>query len=112
MSRRRIALVGPLSGERRSVHTAGYPMSPDAMLPWADVVLLIDSGSDGCMLFRYTAFGDYGGDTPHDTRADAEAQAEYEYGTALLKWIDVPEDVIDAHAFAIRYAGEQLNQRD
>ena len=35
-----------------------------------------------------------------------------EYGDALLAWIDVPNDVTDAHAFAVRYAAEQLNERE
>jgi hypothetical protein len=26
-------------------------------------------------------------------------------------WIPVPDDVVDAHAFAIRYAYEELNKR-
>jgi hypothetical protein len=36
------------------------------------------------MLFRYTAHGELAGDTPHDTAADAEAQAELEYGESLF----------------------------
>ena len=112
MANRRIALVGPLAGERRAVHTAGYPLDPDDMLPPPDVLLLIDEGREGCMLFRYTAHGELGGDTPHETARQAEAQAEIEYGDAIVSWIDVPSDVVDAHAFAIRYAAEQLNQRE
>lgn len=112
MTRRRVTLVGPIEGERRAVHTAGYPLDPDAMLPPPDVLLLIDEGKDGCMLFRYTAHGEFGGDTPHDSALQAEAQAQMEYGDALLAWIDVPKDVVDAHAFAIRYAAEQLNERE
>jgi hypothetical protein len=106
-----MALVGPLAGERRVVHTAGYPLNPEDMLPTADVVLVIDKGDGNCMLFRYTAHGELAGDTPHDTAADAEAQAQAEYGDALLEWMDVPDDVADAHHFAIRYAADRLNQR-
>jgi hypothetical protein len=109
---RRIALVGPLAGERRAVHTAGYPIDPEDMLPTADVVLLIDRGEGNCMLFRYTAHGELAGDTPHDSAADAEAQADLEYGVALLGWMDVPDVVVDAHDFAVRYAAERLNERD
>lgn len=109
---RRVALVGPLTVERRTVHTAGYPIDPDNMLPVPDVVLLIDSGRDGCMLFRYSAHGELCGDTPHDTATQAERQAQIEYGDALFPWVDVPEDVADAHAFAVRYAAEQLNSRE
>jgi hypothetical protein len=109
--RRRVALVGPIDGERRTVHTAGYPLDPDDMLPPPDVLLLIE-GRDGCMLFRYTAHGEFGGDTPHDSALQAEAQAQMEYGDALLAWIDVPADVADAHAFAVRYAFEEMNERE
>jgi hypothetical protein len=112
MTIRRIALVGPLSGERPAVHTAGYPLDPADMLPTADVVLLIDRGEGDCMLFRYTAFGELAGDTPHDSALDAEGQADVEYGAALLPWMDVPDDVDDAHDFAIRYAAERLNGRE
>src|SRR5687768_1370044 len=111
MPRRRIALVGPLE-ERRSVHTSGYPMDPEEMLPSPDVVLLIDEGRGGCMLFRYTAHGELAGDTPHETASEAEAQAIEEYGEALLlPWVEVPNDVVDAHVFAVRYAADQLNER-
>jgi hypothetical protein len=109
---RRIALVGPLEGDRRAVHTAGYPLDPEDMLPSPDVLLLIDRGRDGCMLFRYTAHGELAGDTLHESAADAEAQAELEYGDALLSWMDVPADVTDAHAFAVRFAAEQINERE
>ena len=109
---RRIALVGPLAGERLAVHTAGYPLDPAAMLPTADVVLLVDKGEGNCMLFRYTAHGELAGDTPHDSAADAEAQAEMEYGESLLPWMDVPDGVTDAHDFAVRYAAERLNERE
>jgi hypothetical protein len=112
MARRRIALVGPIAGERRAVHTAGYPMNPDDMLPTPDVLLLIDEGKEGCMLFRYTAHGEFGGDTPHDSALQAETQAQMEYGDALLAWMDVPPDVVDAHTFAVRYAADQMNERE
>lgn len=107
---RRVSLVGLL--ERRvSVHTAGYPLDPESMLPPADVVLLVSEPRGQTMLFRYSAHGELCGDTPHDSMADAEEQALQEYGEALLGWIDVPDGVPDAHAFAIQYAAEQLNER-
>jgi hypothetical protein len=112
VTRRRVALIGPIAGERRAVHTAGYPLDPDDMLPAPDVLLLIDAGKGGCMLFRYTAYGEFGGDTPHDSALQAEMQAQMEYGDALLAWLDVPNDVVDAHAFAVRYAADQMNERE
>jgi hypothetical protein len=109
---RKIALIGPLTSERRVIHTAGYPLDPKDMLPTADVVLIVGEYVGESMLFRYTAHGEFAGDTPHDNVAAATMQAESEYGNALLDWMDVPEDVADAHDFAIRYAADRLNQRD
>ena len=108
---RRIALVGMPDGERRVVHTAGFPIDPDRMLPSPDVLLIID-GRQGCMLFRYTAYGELCGDTPHDNAEQAEYQAIVEYGEALAPWLEVPDEITDAHAFAIKYAAEQLNERE
>jgi hypothetical protein len=109
---RRVALVGPIGDRRVAVHTGGYPLAPDRMLPDADVVVLIGSESEGAMLFRYSAHGELCGDTPHTSIAEAEHQLSIEYGDALFPWVDVPADVADAHAFAIQYAADQLNQRN
>ena len=110
-----IALIGALDGGRRAVHTTGFPMDPAKMLPEADGVLLTasDAGDDpGAMLFRYTAYGEVGGDTWHASISDAREQAAEEYGDALGPWEEVPDEVADAHAFAVRYAAERLNGRD
>ena len=109
---RRIALIGPIAGERRAAQTSGFPLDPSKMLPIADVILLvIDRDPGATMLFRYTAHGDFGGDTFHTNSDEALAQATFEYGEALGEWIDVPDDVGDAHAFAVAYAHDRLNGR-
>jgi hypothetical protein len=108
---RRVALLGPLAGERRTVHTTGFPLDADRLLPTPDVLLLAADREGGAMLFRYTAHGELAGDTWHPSPAAAFDQAEFEYGDALLGWIDVPEDVADAHDFAVRYAAERLDER-
>lgn len=108
---RSFALVGALEGERRAAHTAGYPLDPEKMLPVADVLLLIADKEPGAMLFRYTAHGEFGGDTWHPTIAEAQAQATFEYGEALLEWDDVPEEITDAHAFVVQCAADRLNGR-
>ncbi len=109
---RRMALIGPVGDRRVMVHTGGFPLAPDRMLPDADVVLLVGSASEDAMLFRYTAYGELCGDTPHSSVAEATHQASLEYGEALLPWEDVPPDISDAHAFAIHYAADRLNERD
>jgi hypothetical protein len=109
---RLVALVGAMAGERRVTQTAGFPLDPAKMLPLADVVLVVAGEDGGAMLFRYTAHGEPGGDTWHATVEEAQEQATYEYDDALvLPWIEVPTDVMDAHAFAIQYAFERLNTR-
>ena len=42
---------------------------------------------------------------------DARQQATYEYDDSLMPWVDVPADIADAHAFAIHYAAERLDNR-
>jgi hypothetical protein len=108
---RRIALIGPVGDRRVSVHTGGFPLAPDRMLPDPDVVLVVGSEKEGTMLFRYTAHGELCGDTPHSSIGEAERQATLEYGDSLFPWIDVPTDITDAHAFAIQHAADQLNER-
>lgn len=108
--RRKFALVGVMENERRVSHTVGHPLDADQMLPDADVLLLVADG-EGAMLFRYTAYGELGGDTWHASVVLAEAQAVFEYGDALLPWNEVPADIIDAHAYAVQCANERLNDR-
>ncbi len=108
---RRVSLVGPVD-QRFAVHTAGYPLDPESMLPTPDVVLLIVESKGEAMLFRYTAHGELCGDTPHDNLTEAEDQASREYGLSLLGWMDVPAEVTDAHAFAVQYAADRLNDRE
>lgn len=106
-----LALIGAGGDDRRAAHTAGYPMDPSKMLPAADVILLVSGGDPGAMLFRYTAHGEFSGDTWHANAADAQDQASYEYGEALGPWEEVPRDVTDAHAYAVKYAADRLNDR-
>src|SRR5687768_2486973 len=77
---RRMALIGPMGDRRISVHTGGYPLAPDRMLPDADVVVLVGDAKEGTMLFRYSAHGELCGDTPHSSVTEAEHQAAIEYG--------------------------------
>ena len=109
---RLLALVGVISGERRATHTAGYPLDPSKMLPVADVVVLVpDDDGPGAMLFRYTAHGEFGGDTWHASVAEAQRQAADEYGDALGAWVEVPDGERDPHKYAVQYALERLNSR-
>ena len=106
-----VALVGALTRERRVAQTDGFPLDPAKMLPVADVVLVVEDEDGGAMLFRYTTHGDFAGDTWHATVADAKDAVLDEYGDALIEWLEVPSEVADAHAFAVRYAYERLDRR-
>jgi hypothetical protein len=108
---RTLALVGPLDAHRRVTHTAGFPIDPSKMLPAPDVVLLIADEDTTAMLFRYTAHGEFAGDTLHPSVDAAREHAIYDYSDALGEWVDVPDVAEDAHAFAIQYAAERLNSR-
>jgi hypothetical protein len=113
-STRLVALVGVVTPrQRKATHTGGQPViAEEKMLPMADVLLIVADGEPGALLFRYTAHGELAGDTWHTTVDAAQAQADYEYGDALLRpWLEIPEEIRDAHEFAIRYAHERLNDR-
>ena len=81
-----------------------HPLDPAKMLPLADVLLLESSEDSGVMLYRYTTQGESAGDTWHETIADAKEQAIFEYRDAVGQWFEVPPDVSDAHAYAVRCA--------
>jgi hypothetical protein len=81
------------------------------MLPPPDVILLIADHDPGAMLFRYTAHGEFGGDTWHPSADDARESCIYEYSDALGEWVGVPDAVEDAHAYAVEYAADRLNSR-
>ena len=110
-SMRCLALIGPLATERRVTQTSGFPIEPSKMLPSPDVVLLIAGDDPGAMLFRYTAHGEFAGDTWHESLDTAREQVTYEYEDALGEWVHVPAEVEDAHAYAVQYAAERLNSR-
>jgi hypothetical protein len=101
---RLVALVAAIAGDRRAVHTAGYPLDPKKLLPMPDVVLLQAGDGPGAMLYRYTARGDFAGDTWHESVAAAKEAALYEYRDSLARWVEVPADAADAHAYAIQCA--------
>ena len=108
---RLLALIGPLEGKRRVTQTAGFPIDPSMIPPAPDVVLLVGDGDGTAMLFRYTVHGEFAGDTWHPSVDAAREHAIYDYSDALGEWVDVPDEVEDAHTYAIQYAAERLNTR-
>jgi hypothetical protein len=108
---RLMALIGAHEDTRYEAGPGADRLAPAKMLPVADVLLLVASDDPDAMLFRYTAYGEMGGDSWHATVAEAKEQALEEYGDALLPWEAVPDEVADAHGYAIQYASERLNSR-
>jgi hypothetical protein len=83
-----------------SLDTGPVPM------PRPDVLLLEGDESGRAMLYRYTAGGEFGGDTWHESVEAAERAAVEEYGASTVgPWTPVPEDEPDAHKYAIAQAG-------
>jgi hypothetical protein len=101
---RLVALVGPVAGERRIIHTTNHPLDPAKLLPLPDVLLLESSEDSGVMLFRYTSQGESAGDTWHKSITEAKEHAIFEYRDAVGRWFEVPADVTDAHAYAVQCA--------
>lgn len=108
---RLLALIGASEDRGQDVRTGVDALDAARMLPAPDVLLLIAGADPDAMLFRYTAFGEIAGDSWHLTVSDAQEQATEEYGEALLPWEEVPDEVGDAHAYAIGCAAERLNGR-
>ena len=108
---RLLALVSATEAQEFAVPTEADALAAAKRLPAADVLLLVAGGDPDAMVFRYSAFGELGGDSWHPTVADAKEQVGEEYGEALLPWEAVPEEVEDAHAYAITFAADRLNDR-
>jgi hypothetical protein len=106
---RLLALIS--ANEGHTPPTAVDALDGAKRLPDADVLLLIAAGDPDAMVFRYSAFGELGGDSWHPSVAEAKEQAAAEYGEALLPWEAVPDEVTDAHAYAIAFASDRLNDR-
>jgi hypothetical protein len=66
--------------------------------------LMIEEKSKGVFLFRFMADGRCVGDTWHLNVEDAKEQAEYEYKGFLTAWSDVPVEVENPIAFALKQA--------
>lgn len=59
---------------------------------WPRVVVLF-AYEDGPMLYRYTAAGQFAGDTWHESLEQARDQASFEYSAALGPWHEIPDNV-------------------
>ncbi|MGE3843378.1 MAG: hypothetical protein AB7I50_17545 [Vicinamibacterales bacterium] len=88
-------------------HLVGFPSelaegSDDTRpLPRPHVLVIEEESAGSVFLYRMTQGGKSGGDTWHQSLADAKHQADYEYGDAVGTWSEIPGDVRDARDFAV-----------
>ena len=108
---RLLALISANEGQAYAAPTGVDALDVAKRLPGADVLLLVACGDPDAMVFRYTAFGELAGDSWHPSVAEAKERAGEEYGAALLPWEPLPDEVTDAHAYAINFASDRLNDR-
>jgi hypothetical protein len=103
---RRIAHLDLSRDSFESRHISwGRPGTEPVPMPQPDVLLLEGDEAGHAMLYRYAAGGAFGGDTWHESVEAAERVAAEEYGAASVgAWTPVPEDVPDAHDYAIAQA--------
>jgi hypothetical protein len=73
----------------KTIHSRGELVDgrvvPVERMPEAAWVM-IEETSSGFYLFRYSATGEFGGDTWHETLEEAKRQAEFEYGIEDPDW--------------------------
>jgi hypothetical protein len=75
-------------------------------MPVPNVVLLEVEPDGSAQVYRYTADGAFGGDTWHESEADAYHQLDFEYGEALGPWQAVPDTVNETHDYAVSWIQE------
>ena len=63
-------------------------------------MVVIEASEDGVYLYRYSANGDFGGDTWHESVEDAKHQAAFEYADLLSEWHEVP-DITDLEQYVV-----------
>lgn len=68
--------------------------------------LVIETTPEGVSLERYSATGEFAGDTWHPTVDEAVGQAEFEFPGRLTAWRSVPRDVDDAIGLALQMYAE------
>lgn len=113
MRTRLMATVTGRPAELRTKHYSGLPpevtddgQDTRTMMPWP-AILLINEEDSGVFLYRFTADGEYAGDTWHQSLDDAKHQAEFEFAPHYSEWIAVPRDVEDPLAYAVGRKGER-----
>jgi hypothetical protein len=86
----------------------GGPNTPRQNMPRPDVLLLEGDDRGHAMVYRYTASGEFAGDSWYESVEFAKESCVGEYGAeGVGSWEPVPPSEKDAHEFAIRRAAEK-----
>jgi hypothetical protein len=102
---------GPLG---RTKHAIGLPTDLGGdPVPMADPTFVAISQSDeGYFVERYTDTREFAGDTWHQTLADAEGQADWEYGERVGGWVMLADETNDLDAVIDRLAHVTFTDAD
>ncbi len=103
-------LIALMTGDMSSPtkHKVGLPgglKNGQQELP-SPSLLVIEEDNEGVFIYRYNAHGEFAGDTWHDTLAKAQDQVTFEFPTARLEWVTVPDHVEDAVSFAMSHGNK------
>jgi hypothetical protein len=102
---------GPRGGAQ---HTVGLPthLGGDPV-PMADPTFVAISQSDsGYFVERYTDAREFAGDTWHQSRAEAEGQADWEYGKRVGGWVMLADETTDLEAVIEQLAHVTFSDAD
>jgi hypothetical protein len=111
MQPRYFALIQmPSSEVPRTLHYSGLPVAEDTgkpsrgKLPIANVVVIEQEVDGSAAVNRYTADGEFAGDTWHPSLDEAFEQVGFEFGEGLGLVQVIPDGVKDAKGYALARA--------
>ena len=85
---------------RHVLHQGGV----DTPMPWPSI-LVVEADKTGAMVFRFAVDGTFGGDTWHESLADAHRQVAWEYQGVVGEWNPLPNDLESVGEFLERELG-------
>jgi hypothetical protein len=74
--------------------------------------IAVSQADEGYFLERYTGTREFAGDTWHQTRADAVAQADSEYGERVGEWVILADETNELDAVVEQLAHVTLTDAD
>jgi len=110
MRKRFVAPVGSVPTPPRVKHTIRTGRGSDQPLPLPNVLLIEVEPDGSSQIYRYTAAGEFGGDTWHESERDAQEQLVFEYGAALGQREPIPDEVSDSHGYVVEWVRKHRKQ--